>query len=287
MKQNPKLFTAIVVILLHLMPLRAAYATTSAETVKPPVMLAMSYDGVSDPTGWWISEKLDGVRGYWTGNRMVTRTGHVLPAPPWFTGNFPDFPLDGELWIGHGRFSETTAILRKSDDNGWKQIRYCVFDAPSDAQVFEKRIEKAETWFETHPSPYVHILEQTACEGKKHLQTLLEKTEKKGGEGLMLRRPESLYTEGRSPGMLKVKSFEDTEAIVIGHREGTGKYRGKMGSLRVELPGGKRFSIGTGFTDKDRENPPPVGATVTFRYKGLTVTGLPRFASFMRVRDDL
>lgn len=101
----------------------------------------------------------------------------------------------------------------------------------------------------------------------------------------MLHHGNSLYRAGRSSDVLKVKRYEDSEAVVIGHTEGTGKYEGMMGALVVELAGGRTFKIGTGFSDAEREAPPPIGAVITYKFYGLTSIGLPRFASFMRIRD--
>lgn len=269
--------------------IKTPFKTSSTASVeKPKLMLANTFDPAMDVTGWWVSEKLDGVRGYWTGSKMVSRSGNVISVPAWFTAHFPSFPLDGELWIERGRFLEITSMIRQTDaGDQWQKVRYCIFDAPSDVAGFEERIEKARKWFDAHGSSHVRVLAQERCQGKAHLETMLAKTESQGGEGLMLRRPGSLYTAGRSPDMLKVKSFQDTEAKVVEHIGGSGKYKGKMGSIRVELPNGIRFAIGTGFTDKDRENPPPIGSTVTFKYKELNPSGVPRFAVFLRVRDDM
>jgi DNA ligase-1 len=52
----------------------------------------------------------------------------------------------------------------------------------------------------------------------------------------------------------------------------------------VELPDGQRFALGSGLTDAEREKPPPVGAWVSYRYRDRTPSGLPRFATFWRVR---
>lgn len=283
-------WAALAAVLLFVYP--KAFAENEPPVInpheKPALMLARTFQDGMDPAGWWISEKLDGVRGFWTGETMVSRSGNVIPVPDWFTAGFPRFPLDGELWIGRGRFSELTGLLRKADPaDGWSRVGYYVFDAPSENSPFEHRLDKARRWFDDHPASRVHVLHQERCEGRSHLRYRLAEVEKEGGEGLMLRRPGSPYSPGRSPDLLKVKSFLDAEARVVEHIGGTGKFRGKMGALRVVLENGVRFSIGTGFSDRDRENPPPVGSTVTFRYKELNPSGIPRFASFMRVRDDL
>jgi DNA ligase-1 len=109
---------------------------------------------------------------------------------------------------------------------------------------------------------------------------------REGGEGLMLRQPESAYEPGRSPTLLKVKPYDDAEATVIAHEPGKGKFAGKLGALRVRTDDGREFSVGSGFTDVERESPPPVGTVITYRFEGLTAKGLPRFPSYLRVRRD-
>jgi DNA ligase-1 len=118
------------------------------------------------------------------------------------------------------------------------------------------------------------------------LQAHLAAVLKAGGEGLMLHRADAPYESGRSDTLLKLKPWLDAEAIVVGHRPGKGKYAGQLGALRVQLPDGRLFSLGTGFTDAQRRAPPPIGATVTYRYRELTASGLPRFASFVRLREE-
>ncbi len=107
-----------------------------------------------------------------------------------------------------------------------------------------------------------------------------------GGEGLMLRQPGSMYVAGRSSTLLKIKSFRDAEAMVIGHQAGEGKHKGRLGALLVRLADGTEFAIGTGLSDRERANPPAVGATVTFRYQELSDGGVPRFPSYVGVRID-
>ena len=102
----------------------------------------------------------------------------------------------------------------------------------------------------------------------------------------MLRLGASGYRSGRSNDLLKVKQYQDAEAVVVHHLPGKGKYEGLMGSMLVELEDGRRFRIGSGFSDSERAYPPRPGTTITFKHYGLTATGLPRFASFLRIRND-
>lgn len=253
---------------------------------KAPATLAHSWDGKKDIAGWWMSEKLDGVRGFWTGKQMISKSGKAFRVPRRFTENFPPFPLDGELWSGRGQFAELVGIVRrKTPDSDWKKVRYMIFDAPRSEGGFEQRLDSARRWFREHPNPYAEVLKQEICQGKEHLKKTLAEIEAGGGEGIMLRRPGSSYTTGRTNDLLKIKTFEDTEAIVVGHIPGKGKHEGRLGSLVVELPNGVRFAIGTGFSNKERENPPPVGNEITFKYQGFHKSGIPRFASFLRNRE--
>jgi len=245
------------------------------------------YTGKQDVSGWVVSEKLDGIRGYWDGRHLLTRKGLPLSPPPWFTQNFPSFELDGELWSGRGEFEFIqSVVLDKVPGQGWKQITYNIFEAPNQEGDFFSRLEKAAQWFATHPNPAVRILPQTRIRGAADLDKFFSEVESKGGEGVIVKDPESAYHAGRSPHVLKVKRARDMEGKIIAVNPGKGKYKGFMGSLTIEIENGRRFRLGTGFTDQIRRHPPRKGAVVTFRYHGFTRNGVPKFASFLRTRSD-
>jgi len=103
---------------------------------------------------------------------------------------------------------------------------------------------------------------------------------------VIVKDPEMPYHTGRSAHVLKVKKFWDMEGVVIGLNKGKGKYKTMMGSLTLKLENGIVFKLGTGFTDRHRKNPPSIGTIVTFKYYGFTKNGIPKFASFLRVRQD-
>jgi DNA ligase-1 len=254
----------------------------------PPVLLAHKWDNETDITGWWMSEKLDGVRAYWDGQQFVSRQGNVFVAPEWFVEGLPSDPLDGELWIDRGQFQKTVSIVRRIDaGRAWEQIRYLIFDAPHLKDPFEARMDYVQAFIDDVSPDFAMPVKQERCDGYDHLRTELERVEQLGGEGLMLRQPGSKYVKGRSTTLLKVKSFHDSEAVVIDHLPGTGRHKGRLGALRVELKDGTAFSVGTGFSDAEREDPPEIGSVITFRYQELTDGGVPRFPSFVGVRADL
>lgn len=265
-----------------------AAARSGAKEDAPALLLAHSYDpDVHDPTGWWMSEKLDGVRAWWDGTRFVSRLGNTYLAPDWFTEGLPDHPLDGELFAGRKQFQSTVAIARRSDrSKHWEQLRYVVFDAPSLAGSFEDRLAAARTRYDASPWRFGRVLEHTVCAGREALGAELARIEGLGGEGVMLRKPGSAYVSGRSETLLKVKTFQDAEARVVGHQAGTGRHKGRLGALQVVLPDGTKFKVGTGFSDAERDAPPAIGAVISFRYQELTNAGVPRFPTYVGVRDD-
>jgi len=260
---------------------------TTATQAGPPLLLAEKWDNLLDLTGWWMSEKLDGVRAYWNGKVFLSRLGNIYHAPDWFTARLPDTPLDGELWLDRKAFQKTMSIVRRQDKSQhWQQIKFLVFDAPALDQPFESRIEFVSDHFRRNAQPYARAHEQLLCRDLNHLQSELTRVEGLGGEGLMLRQPLSRYIVGRSSTLLKLKTFHDAEGRVIGHEQGKGKHVNRLGALQVELADGTRFSVGTGFTDREREQPPDVGSFITFRYQELSDGGVPRFPSYVGMRTD-
>lgn len=251
----------------------------------PPLLLAHSWTPDVDPTGWWMSEKLDGVRAYWDGKTFWSRLGNEYLAPDWFTKGLPDFPLDGELWIGRKQFQKTVSVVRRQDrSEEWGDVVFAVFDAPTRPGAFEERMSDLEVWLS--PAVYAQVHWHERVEDRDHLTSKLRDMESLGAEGLMLRQPGSKYEVGRSTTLLKVKSFFDDEATVIGHTPGKGRHKGRVGALECRLANGTEFSVGTGLSDKEREAPPPIGTIITFSYQELTDGGVPRFPAYVGVRAD-
>jgi len=250
------------------------------------ILLPMVYEEDIDITNWLMSEKLDGIRGYWDGEKLLSKNGLTFNPPAAFTKNFPDFPIEGEIWGGRNMFEKSSSIVMKhTAHNGWLDLKFGIFDVPEAGGGFIQRLNMAIQWFKKHPSEYAFVITQKAVKGKNHLKEELLRIERLGGEGLIVRKPDSLYTIGRSAEILKVKSYYDMEAVVIEHIAGNGRNQGKMGSLLVELTDSSRFKIGTGFTDKERNSPPPIGAIITFKYYGFYKSGTPKFPSYLRTRQ--
>ena len=266
-----------------------ASIASAGEAEAPSLLLANVYREGVDLDRYWVSEKLDGVRAYWDGERLLSRKGNPINAPPWFVEHYPRVPLDGELWMGRGAFERLSGAVRRQvpDDAQWRGIRFMVFDLPSSPGTFDRRLQRLREMFETIASPYLALVEQFRVADRAELMETLDRVVAGGGEGLMLHKGSSLYTAGRGDDLLKLKAHEDAEAVVVGHLPGKGRLTGMLGALLVETPEGLRFRLGTGFSDEERRNPPPLGATVTYKYYGRTRNGVPRFASFLRIRDEI
>ena len=274
---------------LALLALAAVPALPALAADAPALLLAQVYRPGLPLQDYWVSEKYDGVRGFWDGRTLRTRGGETVRAPAWFTAGWPEVPMDGELWAGRGRFSHAQSTTRQQQpgDVAWRQIRFMVFDLPGDKGTFDQRLPALNALVESLGQPWVQAVPQRRVANDAALQALLHRTVRAGGEGLMLHRGASLYRAGRSDDLIKVKTHEDTEARVVAHLPGKGRHAGRLGALLVETPSGQRFRLGAGFSDADRERPPPVGSWVTYRFRGTHNGGLPRFASFVREREDM
>ena len=250
----------------------------------PAPLLARNAPAGIDPTPYLVSEKLDGVRALWDGTTLRFRSGRTVSAPAWFLAQLPKEALDGELWIARRSFDVLSATVRRAEpvDAEWRRVSYRVFELPAGEGDFERRAARLRTLAGGVIAP----VEQQHLATNAELKAKLKQVVDAGGEGLMLHRADAPLASGRSDLSLKLKPVADAEAVVVGHEPGKGRFAGQLGALELQTPEGVRFKLGTGFTDAQRRNPPPVGATVTYRYRDLTPAGKPRFASFVRVADE-
>lgn len=261
-------------------------AATATAPSAAPVTLAQTYrEGYALPQ-YWVSEKYDGIRAYWTGQQLRSRQGQTIDAPGWFTQGWPQQPLDGELWAGRGQFALVQSAVGsgRSNDAGWRQLRFMVFDLPAHPGPFTARLQQLRTTVAAVQQPWLQAAPQWRVDSHAALMRQLRALDQAGAEGLMLRHADSPYRAGRSEDLLKLKLHDDAEAVVIGHVPGRGKYQGMTGALWVQTPQGQRFKLGSGLSDAERAAPPAMGSTVTYRYNGTHPSGLPRFARFWRVR---
>lgn len=272
---------SIKLVFAYLMLVQAALAT------KPDLFLLKTYDDSKDVVGWVMSEKLDGIRGFWTGKELVSRGGNPIHAPAWFTQNYPPFAIDGELWTQRGDFENISSIVRSKNANQrWKSITHNIFEVPGQSGGLLKRLSILKEYLRKNPNSHLQIIPQTAINTKGQLANFLKEVTTDKGEGVVVRNPDTLYKTGRLPSALKVKQYFDTECIVLEILPGKGKYQNMMGSVLCQTDSGKKLKIGSGFKDKDRANPPAIGSKITFKYYGFTKKGSFKYPVYLRIRQE-
>ncbi|MGR5065431.1 DNA ligase [Photobacterium sp. DNB22_13_2] len=238
---------------------------------------------------YFASEKLDGIRAIWTGTSLVTRQGNPIIAPQWFADALPKNTwLEGELWVGRQQFQLVSSIVRDQQPNEteWQKVNFMVFDSPSMNTPFEDRLKALEIQIQSINQSYIQLIPQYKISHVVELEHLQDTIEEKNGEGIMLHRKDNLYQPGPNNNLIKMKKYLDSEAVVVGYEPGKGKYNGMMGAVWVITPENKKFKIGTGFSDHDRQSPPPLGSIIHYRFNGYTDSGIPRFARYLRLRTS-
>jgi len=253
------------------------FATLFAD--KPELFLLKKYQKNSNISNWYMSEKLDGVRAYWDGEKLISRNGKIFSAPKFFTSQFPKMELDGELWSKRGDFSTIASIVNsKKEFSRWKNLTYNIFEVPNaKGNLFQRFTSLQE-------SKYLKIVKQIKIKDRESLNKFLKSVESKGGEGVVLRDASLLYYTGRTKNALKMKSYIDSECKVIAYTKGKGKFETSFGALMCKLKNSSIIKIGSGFTTLERAKPPKIGAIITFKYYGLTSKGNPRFPVYLRER---
>ena len=252
------------------------------------ILLLKTYDADKDDViGWLMSEKLDGIRATWNGEQLISKQGNPFHAPDWFIQQLPPFSIDGELWTQRNDFENISSIVRQQQpDSRWQQINYQIFEVPNQPGGLMVRLSVLSEFLAEHSPPFISIIKQTKIKSQSQLEQALQQVTTNGGEGLVVRDPDAPYHTGRSKQALKVKTYQDTECTVIGYKAGNGKYTGQTGSLECQLESGQVIFLGSGLTDQQRLNPPPLGSLVTFKYYGLTKNNKPRFPVFLRIRQQ-
>lgn len=277
---------------LKVMTAQNLYDNKSGDIIKLTDELSKKLNISEPPIGWWASEKWDGIRALWDGEKMISRGSGVgkpkvyTYVPEWFKNTLPPgIPLDGEIWIGRGLFQKTSRLstikpgksyTSEQIENIWSgdtdpPVVFKIFDIPNDPRPFERRMAFLQTivkdrkvcWNKlAYPGKKVFPLqftEQVKIKTMEQLVNLYTKLTSEGAEGIMLRAPGSPYQTKRSKYMLKYKIKEDAECILREYILGDGKYTGMLGSLKCELmtdgrPNGIFTQIGTGLNDSQREN---------------------------------
>lgn len=240
-----------------------------------------------------MSEKYDGVRAIWDGKNLYTRNKHKIQAPKFFTQHFPNFRLDGELFMDRKSFDRLSSIVRSFEVNEtqWLDIKYMVFDVPDVDDTLKLRLQKLKNYLDEHKeaNKFIKIIEQKDVKSKENLQKFSDEIHSLGGEGVVLRNNLARYEKIRSKNAFKLKKYEEADCIVKGYIKGKGKYENMLGAILCEavIEGeSKLIKIGSGFSDELRKNPPFINSKIRYKFNGYTKNKLPRFAVFKGIRAD-
>lgn len=266
----------------------ATDAATPSAFLPPDILLAKIWRDEFDPAAFLVSEKLDGVRAVWDGRRLRFRSGRPVPAPQWFVAALPAQALDGELWLDRGRFDALSSIVHKAEpiDTEWRQVHYMIFELPGAGGSFSERVVQMRAVTGQTRLPWLAAVPQFRVADRAELLARYAEVIAHAGEGLMLHRADAPYHGGRSDDLLKLKPALDAEAVVVAHMPGKGRLAGQVGALVVQTADGKRFRIGSGLGTAERRRPPPIGATITYRYQQSSKAGIPRFPRYWRLREE-
>jgi len=282
-----------------IMALEFMLADTYTTDMKIPKKLSEN----PPPIGWYMSEKLDGYRAQYNPETktFVSRQNKPFNAPKWFVDQMPNEYFDGELYCGRGNFQNMGVVRKKVPvDEEWQQITYCIYDAPKHSGTFEERYKYILS-FDFQSSPNINMLTHCKVNDIVSMKKFYEKILENKGEGIMLNNPDAKYEGKRTPHLLKYKPSFDAEAIIIGYKEGTNKYEGMLGSFIcqpiIDNDGQKYkdenlehiFNI-SGMDDEIRKNyrqTHPFDTIITYEYSDITNKGKPRFARYLRIREDI
>jgi len=271
---------------------------------KFPVTLAKSYDpekqNVFDGTWAW-SLKLDGVRAYWDCDKkqLLSRANKPFTIPQFFYNMLCaiNLPLDGELFAGKGNFSTAISTCRKKKSmkpEEWRQnLTFQIFDLIDTQHDFAERMSILRSRIAKDHS-FIQIVPQTIIKNNFDLFGLLDTVCANAEEGLMLKKVSEPYEHRRSPYLLKLKQFHDTEVKITAFLDGKGKYKGVLGAIMVKDKDGNTCKIGSGFSDDQRKHPPfRVGDEITMKFferckpdkKSGNVSY--RFPTFLKMKHEL
>jgi len=167
--------------------------------------------------------KLDGIRCLKIGGRALTRSYKPISnrfAREWIEANLPD-GVDGELMLRGGTFNATTSAIGR--ESGEPDFVFHIFDYVSDGidvpyACRVQELARLPEWEHVEKVLPVEIADAA------QLAAYEEDCLAAGYEGVMVRDPAGPYKCGRSTEregwLLKIKRFEDAEAVVVEPYEG-------------------------------------------------------------------
>lgn len=241
-----------------------------------------------------VSEKFDGIRALWDGQNMFSKSGKILAIPPCFSDKLSPLGLkngdfvEGELWIDYGAFDEiSSVILRKNPTcTDFERVKYLIFNAHlGESSDFLANLSQVKGILDSQnltQDRCIQVITQHRFATQKELSDFFNTVIAKGGEGVIVRDSRVAF---------KLKPQNDAECKIVDYSRGKGRIRGKVGAIICEsladknsgIEKGVIFRIGSGLSDKMRENPPKIGTIITYKFSGISKNGIPKHTRFLRI----
>ena len=245
------------------------------------------HDGVVI-TDYAAYEAVEGVPVYWDGDgRLLGEAETEYMPPAWFITGFPDTPLEGILTSKTPDVEQIRRIARSAEvEAGWRKLYFLAVDLPELNEPALTRQRELKRLIEAAKLPQLRTVRWQRFSDKDAFSLALNELYSSGGKGFVMRHVESSYKVSADE-LLLVLPYDIGEAVVVDHRPGKGNFAGMLGGVEVTTAIFGKFRIGSGFSDAERRNPPPIGARIGFRYRGLTDTGKPKSPVYLSVLPPL
>jgi DNA ligase-1 len=281
-------------------------------------LLAATFDETKTKYPYIATPKIDGIRFLMVDGVAVSRTFKPIRnryIQGILSKTLPD-GIDGELTCGDTFQSSTSAVMSiegEPDFVAW------LFDyvEPKDDHLwcYVERIEQLKQVMTDSPD-WVRILDGIQLNSPSELARYESECLAEGYEGVMVRDLYGTYKFGRATVneniLLKVKRFEDAEAILVdieekmhntntAEKDNFGRTKrssaaagmvgaGTAGTLIVKDADGRSFGVGSGLNDQQRQEiwdnkDQYLGKLVKYKYFSHGVKDLPRHPVFQGFRD--
>lgn len=254
-----------------------------------------NFDSRIDISNYFVSEKFDGIRALWDGKNMFSKRGKIIAIPRCFAEKLAPLALqngefvEGELWIDYGDFEGiSSVILRKNPScEDFQKVKYLIFNAHlGESSDFLANLTKIKNVLDSQNVPQnIQVIAQHKFATQKELDDFFNAVVAKGGEGVIVRDSQIAF---------KLKPQNDAECKIINFSRGKGRIADKVGAIICEsledknsgIKAGLRFKIGSGLSDKMRQNPPQIGTIITYKFSGVSKNGIPKHTRFLRIYKE-
>ncbi len=266
-----------------------------------------------------VSPKIDGIRCLKLSNKVLSRTFKPIPNNHIRDTLQKLLPngIDGEIIVGNVFQKTTSAVMSREGQPAFEFWAFDMVEGHLD-EPYSSRLMRLRNVVDAIHDMRVLEVPTFTVQHEKELLKYEKKFLDDGFEGLMVRSPDGSYKCGRSTTregwLLKLKRFEDHEAVILGFVEQlhntneatidelghtkrssakAGKVgKGTLGKFKVrDLESGVVFFVGTGLTDEQRQEiwnhkARYQGKLIKYKCQPYGEKDKPRLPVFLGFRDE-